>query len=84
VLPQGLLQYNQNFYCEPATFLSSFSSEDPGISTVSLAMAKLPTDAMSVTFNIDGREWDTLATDLPISIAKGREECLRYCSSMKY
>jgi len=29
---------------------------------------------MSVTFNIDGKEWDSLSSDLPVSIAKGREE----------
>ena len=71
-------------HCEPATYVSSMSSEDPGLLTVSTAMAKLPNDAMSVTFNIDGKGWDSLSSDLPVSIAKGREECLRYCSSMKY
>ena len=84
MFPQGLLHYGQNLNCEPATYISSLSSEDPGLSTVSLAMAKLPTEAMTVTFDLDGREWSEIAANLPVSIAQGRDECLKYCASLKY
>lgn len=46
--PQGLMHYQQNLECEPATFVAAFSSEDPGSVTITTRFFELPTEAIEV------------------------------------
>jgi hypothetical protein len=34
ILPQGVIHTEVNLSCEPASFIASFNSEDPGLVTV--------------------------------------------------
>ena len=47
--PQGLIHYQQNLGCEPATFLSALSNEDPGVVTISTRFFELPSEAIQVS-----------------------------------
>ena len=47
--PQGLIHYQQNLDCEPATFLAALNSEDLGAVTITTRFFELPTEAIQVT-----------------------------------
>ncbi|KAL3158143.1 hypothetical protein ABBQ32_011738 [Trebouxia sp. C0010 RCD-2024] len=54
IVPQGLIHFAQNLQCEPAQFIASFPTSDPG--TVSVAEAfftKLPLATLRATLGID-------------------------------
>ena len=53
--PQGLIHYQQNLDCEPATFLAALNSEDPGVVTITTRFFELPTEAVQV-MNHDERK----------------------------
>ena len=44
--PQGLIHYQQNLDCEPATFLAALNSEDPGVVTITTRFFELPSEAI--------------------------------------
>ena len=46
--PQGLIHYQQNLGCEPATFLAALNNEDPGAVTITTRFFELPTEAIQV------------------------------------
>lgn len=46
--PQGLIHYEQNLSCEPATFLAALNNEDPGAVTITTRFFELPTEAIEV------------------------------------
>ena len=46
--PQGLIHYQQNLGCEPATLLAALSNEDPGVVTITTRFFELPTEAIQV------------------------------------
>ena len=46
--PQGLIHYEQNLGCEPATFLAALSNEDPGAVTITTRFFELPSEAIEV------------------------------------
>ena len=46
--PQGLIHYQQNLDCEPATFLVALNSEDPGVVAVPTLFFELPNEAIQV------------------------------------
>ncbi len=80
VVPQGLIHYAQNLDCKPARFIAAFNNEDPGTVTVSTRTFALPNEALTVTFNQSPEEIEALKKGLPVTLAMGREECLRRCS----
>ncbi|CAM9880261.1 unnamed protein product [Laminaria digitata] len=47
--PQGLIHYQQNLDCEPATFLAALNSEDPGVVTITTRFFELPSEAIQVS-----------------------------------
>lgn len=48
-VPQGLVHYQQNLGCEPATFLVSLNSEDPGAIVLITLFFELPSEALQVS-----------------------------------
>ena len=48
--PQGLIHYQQNLDCEPATFLAALNSEDPGVVTITTRFFELPSEAIQVSY----------------------------------
>ena len=46
--PQGLIHYQQNLGCEPATFLAALNNEDPGAVTITTRFFELPSEAIEV------------------------------------
>ena len=46
--PQGLIHYQQNLGCEPATFLAALNNEDPGAVTITTRFFELPSEAIQV------------------------------------
>lgn len=46
--PQGLIHYQQNLDCEPATFLAALNNDDPGAVTITTRFFELPTEAIQV------------------------------------
>ena len=51
--PQGLIHYQQNLGCSPATFVNAFSSEDPGIDTITRSFFNLPAEAVKASMPND-------------------------------
>ncbi|CAM9935250.1 unnamed protein product [Laminaria digitata] len=47
--PQGLIHYQQNLGCDPATFLAALNSEDPGVVTITTRFFELPSEAIQVS-----------------------------------
>lgn len=45
-VPQGLVHYQQNLDCEPASFLASLNSEDAGLVLVVTLIFSLPSEAI--------------------------------------
>ena len=46
--PQGLIHYQQNIGCEPATFLAALTNEDPGVVMITTRFFELPSEAIEV------------------------------------
>lgn len=54
VIPQGLIHFAQNLQCEPAQFIASFPTSDPGTVTVAEAFfTKLPMVTLRATLGLD-------------------------------
>eukprot|EP01134_Creolimax_fragrantissima_P004996 CFRG4996T1 len=78
--PLGLLHYQQNLGCEPASFISILNNADPGLLVISAALMTLPDIALSVTFDEDEAFVTQLRLGLPAGPARGRAECLARCN----
>ena len=57
--PQGLIHYQQNLDCYPATFLAALNSEDPGVVTITTRFFELPSEAIQVCCYSELRTWPT-------------------------
>lgn len=51
--PQGLIHYQQNLGCEPATYTLFLNSEDPGSVTITSRFFELPSEAIEVSFRFE-------------------------------
>ena len=49
----GLVHFGQNLQCDPAQFIATFPTRDPGTVTVSLAFFNLPLSALRATLGLD-------------------------------
>ena len=77
--PQGLIHFEQNLECRNATFLSAFSSEDPGVLQITNRLFDINKEALSSSFNQVDTVIDYLKVSLGTNPAKGRGECLKRC-----
>lgn len=78
--PQDLIHFQQNFGCEPATYISALNSEDPGVVTISSQLFMVADVHLSSTFEQDMERIRELREGLPIGPAEGQLECLQRCN----
>ena len=83
VFPQGLLHEEQNNDCEPAIFISAFSSEDPGVLQIVNRLYTFPQEALTSTFATVNATIDETRASLPVNPAVGTPECLARCARLK-
>ncbi|KAK6992952.1 Spherulin-1b protein [Favolaschia claudopus] len=83
VFPVGSIHYQQNPTCEPAVFVASLSSDDPGRSDLATNFWMLPSDVVNAALGFPetiGKsniaDW---ASALPPSLAQGVQSCLQAC-----
>eukprot|EP00904_Undaria_pinnatifida_P006376 jgi/Undpi1/2869/HiC_scaffold_14.g06246.m1 len=77
--PQGLIHYQQNLDCYPATFLAALNSEDPGVVTITTRFFELPSEAIQASLNLDDPTLKALIASLPQAPALAQRECLQRC-----
>ena len=77
--PQGLLHYQQNLSCEPATYLSALNHEDPGVLTITTQFFRLPEEAIEGSLGEDLNLVTQLIDGLPMGPGEGRKQCLMEC-----
>eukprot|EP00903_Cladosiphon_okamuranus_P019871 g18264.t1 len=77
--PQGLIHYQQNLGCEPATFLAALNNEDPGAVTITTRFFELPSEAIQASLNFDDPDLAALLKALPEAPAAARRQCLKAC-----
>eukprot|EP00904_Undaria_pinnatifida_P006385 jgi/Undpi1/2877/HiC_scaffold_14.g06254.m1 len=77
--PQGLIHYQQNLDCEPATFLAALNSEDPGVVTITTRFFELPSEAIQASLNFDDPTLKNLIASLPEAPAMAQRMCLQRC-----
>ncbi|KFY47499.1 hypothetical protein V495_01937 [Pseudogymnoascus sp. VKM F-4514 (FW-929)] len=85
VFYQGSVHTQFNPSCEPATFVASFNSEDPGTGQIAEELFALSDDVVTAAFgqSVDGAQVDDFKGKIPASIAKGVEQCLITCKIAK-
>ena len=76
-------QFNPD--CTPATFVAAFNSEDFGAGQIADELVAFSPDVVQAAFGqaVDGANVDTFRKMIPVSIAKGVEECLVRCGIKK-
>ena len=81
----GSVHSQFNPYCEPASFVASFNSEDFGTGQVADELFALNPETVAAAFGqaIDGDMVDEFKGAIPASIALGVEECLLKCGIAK-
>ncbi|CAM9923033.1 unnamed protein product [Ectocarpus sp. 6 AP-2014] len=77
--PQGLIHYQQNLDCEPATFLAALNNDDPGAVTITTRFFELPTEAIQASLNVEEPALQKLIESLPDAPAAARQQCLQRC-----
>ncbi|CAB1104740.1 unnamed protein product [Ectocarpus sp. CCAP 1310/34] len=77
--PQGLIHYQQNLDCEPATFLAALNNEDPGAITITTRFFELPLEAIQASVNFEEPVLQNLIESLPDAPAAARQQCLQRC-----
>jgi hypothetical protein len=82
---QGSVHTQFNPDCTPATFVAAFNNEDFGAGQVLDELVSFSTDVVEAAFGqvVDGANVDAFRAAIPISIAKGVEECLARCGIQK-
>ena len=79
IFPQGLVHYEQNLGYKRAVFLSAFSSEDPGVLTLSTRLFDFNQQSLTSTFNQTDALINLLRSSVRSNPAVGRGECLSRC-----
>lgn len=84
VFPQGSLHTQFNPECEPATFVASFASEDPGTRQEAQAFfGGLDEDVVKAAigqgFAFEGKDVDKFVGLIPDNVALGVQSCLKKC-----
>lgn len=85
VFPQGSIHFQQNLDCKPAVGIAGLNSEDPGASSVAqnflINIDPAIVDAtLGFPKQIDASNFAQFKANIPVSIAKGVEECLKRCN----
>ncbi|CAK1366940.1 Germin-like protein 4-1 [Cercospora beticola] len=87
VFPLGSIHYQFNHQCEPATFIATFNSADPGTSQVAQNYFFLDSGVVNVTLGeinqIDGTNIEQFRTSLPANLVQAVDSCLARCGIEK-
>ncbi|KAF2213669.1 hypothetical protein CERZMDRAFT_90507 [Cercospora zeae-maydis SCOH1-5] len=83
VFPLGSIHYQFNHQCEPATFIATFNSADPGTSQVAQNYFFLDSGVVNITLGeinqIDGTNIEQFRTSLPANLVQAVDSCLAKC-----
>jgi hypothetical protein len=83
VFPQGSIHFQFNDQCEPATFVATLNSEDPGTSQVAQNFFFLDDEIVDITLGeniqIDGKNIDQFRDTLPANLVQAVDSCLARC-----
>ncbi|KIX06219.1 uncharacterized protein Z518_04194 [Rhinocladiella mackenziei CBS 650.93] len=85
VFPQGSIHFQQNLDCKPAVAIAGLNSEDPGASSVAQNfLVNIDPEIVDATLGfpkqIDADNFAQFKENIPVSLAKGVEECLIRCN----
>ena len=82
---QGSVHSPFNPTCDPAVFVASFNSEDFGAGQVADELFAMSANVVIAAFGeaVDGADIDKFKSAIPVTIAKGVEECLAKCGIKK-
>jgi hypothetical protein len=83
VFPAGSIHYQMNPTCEPATFVASLPSSDPGTtleSTFFFVDGNVVSAALGFPEGIvDGKDIDKIRSKIPQGVVIGIEACMKKC-----
>lgn len=83
VFPQGSIHYQFNDNCEPATFIATLNSEDPGTSQATQNLFFLNEDVVSEAlgpkFDLSGKDIADFRGMIPANLVKAMESCKATC-----
>jgi quercetin dioxygenase-like cupin family protein len=86
-LPQGAIHYEMNPTCEPAGYVSSFSSDDPGMTFVAPSLLSIDNPAVLGAFgnpDINAAYLDSMRSTIPSGIVETVRLCQRACESLMH
>jgi oxalate decarboxylase/phosphoglucose isomerase-like protein (cupin superfamily) len=79
-IPQGVMHFSHNPYCEPAAFLANFATPDPGTQTTWNSLVRVPTYILNAATGLTEDTINQLKNlPLPTAPGTGGEECMRRC-----
>ncbi|OCT53798.1 putative spherulin [Cladophialophora carrionii] len=86
--PMGSIHWQQNLDCKPAVAIAGLNSEDPGASSIAQnflinTSADIVDAALGFPKQIDQNNFADFRANIPVSLARGVEECLIRCG-LKY
>ncbi|KAH7118900.1 spherulin-1B precursor [Dendryphion nanum] len=83
VFPIGSIHYQFNPECEPAVFVASLNSEDPGTSQIAQNFFGLNADVVNATIgfpkSVDGKDIATFRKQIPANVALAIDACVKKC-----
>jgi hypothetical protein len=84
VFPKGSIHWQQNLDCKPAVGIAGLNSEDPGASSIAQnflinTSADIVDAALGFPKQIDQNNFAEFRKNIPVSLARGVEECLIRC-----
>lgn len=85
IFPKGSIHFQFNPTCEPATFVSALSSEDPGTSQIAQNFFFLNETIVDIALNpdetvsVDGNNIDMFRKKLPANLVQAVDQCLDAC-----
>lgn len=86
VFPQGSIHFQFNDNCEPATFIATLNSDDPGTSQVAQNFFFLDDRIVNVTLGephqIDGSNIEEFRLRLPPNLVRAVDSCMAKCEHM--
>lgn len=88
VFPQGSIHWQQNLDCYPAVAIAGLNSEDPGASSIAQnylinTSGDIVDASLGFPKQIDAQNFADFKKAIPVSLARGVEECLIRCN-IKY
>ncbi|CAF0993287.1 unnamed protein product [Didymodactylos carnosus] len=80
LFPRGVIHFEQNLGCQPATFVAVFNSDVPGVLTIADGFFGLPAEIIGASLgDLKIQSVDDLRKYLPKNPALGIESCRRRC-----